>query len=161
MKLTQSFGLRLGMALLALLGTTCLQAQSTATQTSTFSGSTSRLAGDWRSTPAVVLAGSGPTSSRVASDLGAVSQSQRLGRMILLLRSSSQQQQALATELAGLQSPSSGYYHQWLTPAGYANAYANSAEDVAQVAAWLQSEGFTVAATPAGRGWIEFSGTAG
>lgn len=144
------------MALLTLLGVTCLQAQSTATQTGISGGSTSRLAGDWRSTPAMVLAGSGPSSSRVATDLGAISQSRQLNRMILLLNASAGQKQALATELAGSSSS-----RQWLAPAAFANVYANSAADVAQVAAWLQSEGFSVAATPAGRGWIEFSGTAG
>jgi subtilase family serine protease len=79
--------------------------------------------------------------------------------MLLLLAPSAAQQQALTAELANLQNPSSPSYHQWLTPAAFAASYANSASDVAQVSAWLQSAGFKVAPLPAGLGWIEFSGT--
>jgi hypothetical protein len=159
MKLSLRFGRSLVLATLAILGTACVFGETA--QSSTSSSSTSRLVGDWRSSTAVVLAGSGPSSSRVAVDQGEASQSQPLNRMVLLLQSSTAQQQALATELTNLRSSSSGVYHQWLTPAVYASSYANSAADVAQVVAWLQSEGFTVAMLPASRGWIEFSGTAG
>jgi subtilase family serine protease len=79
--------------------------------------------------------------------------------MMLLLSPSAAQQQALATELADLDNPSSPHYHQWLTPTAFAASYANSASDVAAVSAWLESQGFQVAPLPAGRGWIEFSGT--
>ncbi|WP_420237814.1 Ig-like domain repeat protein [Telmatobacter bradus] len=159
MKLSLCFGRSLVLAALAMLGTACVFGETA--QSSTSSSSTSRLVGDWRSSTAVVLAGSGPSSSRVAVDQGEASQSQPLSRMVLLLQSSTAQQQALATELTNLSSTGSGVYHQWLTPATYASSYANSTADVAQVVAWLQSEGFTVAALPASRGWIEFSGTAG
>jgi subtilase family serine protease len=45
--------------------------------------------------------------------------------------------------------------------AEFADRFALSAADAGAVAAWLQSEGFTVAPLPVSRGWIEFSGTAG
>ena len=80
-------------------------------------------------------------------------------RMLLLLRPAPAQEKALAAELAELEDPSSPEYHHWLTPSEFASSYANSASDVAALAAWLESEGFAVAALPAGRGWIEFSGT--
>ncbi len=79
--------------------------------------------------------------------------------MLLLLSTPAAQQQALATELADQQNPSSHSYHRWLTPAAFADSYSNSAADVASVSAWLESEGFGIAPLPAGRGWIEFSGT--
>lgn len=124
----------------------------------------SRLAGDWQSSPPVVLAGSRPPLSvpgqiLAGIDQGAAPADESLSRMLLLLAPSTAQQQALAVELTALQNPSSPQYHQWLTPAAFANTYANSASDVAAVAAWLESEGFEVAPLPAGRGWIEFSGT--
>lgn len=124
----------------------------------------SRLAGDWQSTPPVALSASQPPLGRAGlpisgTDQGAASGDTPLGRMILLLSPSAAQQQALAAELANLQNPSSPQYRQWLTPAAFANAYANSASDVGAVVAWLQSQGFTVAPLPASRGWIEFSGT--
>jgi hypothetical protein len=83
----------------------------------------------------------------------------RLERMILLLKPSITRQLALTGELANLQNPASPHYHEWLTPTAFADAYSNSAEDVSAVSAWLESRGFDVAALPAGRGWIEFSGT--
>ena len=83
----------------------------------------------------------------------------KLDRMLLLLSASAAQQQALATELADQQNPSSPHYHQWLTPTEFAASYSNSAADAGAVSAWLESQGFQVAPLPVGRGWIEFSGT--
>ena len=124
----------------------------------------SRLAGDWRSSEPVTIPASGPPalpSSIAVANLGAAPAGTRLDRMILLLEPSVTQEQALDTELAGLQNPSSSNYHHWLTPAAFASAYSISASDVAAVSAWLQSQGFIVAPLPTGLGWIEFSGTAG
>lgn len=79
--------------------------------------------------------------------------------MLLLLESSAAQKQALDAELANQQNPPSAEYHHWLTPSQFADTYANTASDIAAIASWLESEGFEVAPLPAGRGWIEFSGT--
>ena len=104
------------------------------------------------------IAASKPPAAAAAQTQAAVGL--RLERMVLLLAPSTAQQQALVKELDAQQDTSSPAYHHWLTPAAFAQAYSNSAGDVAQVAAWLASEGFTVAPLPAGRAWIEFSGTA-
>jgi len=80
--------------------------------------------------------------------------------MLLLLAPSVEQEKALDTLLMAQITPGSGSYHQWLTPAQYAARYALSAEDAAQVVAWLEGQGFRVAVLPVSRGWIEFSGTA-
>jgi subtilase family serine protease len=117
------------------------------------------LAGDWRGSALVALSAAKPQLPQTTGDLGAAPPSARLERMLLLLEPSAAQQQALTAELANQQNPSSTEYHHWLTPAAFANSFANSAADVAAVSAWLQSQGFQVAALPAGRGWIEFSGT--
>ncbi len=105
------------------------------------------------------LAGSKPPLSVTGTDEGAAPTGEMLNRMLLLLEPSAAQKQALATELANLQDPSSPVYHDWLTPAAFASKYSNSTADVAAVVAWLQSEGFQVQPLPAGRGWVEFSGT--
>jgi subtilase family serine protease len=141
--------------LLASLGTAGAQIQATQSTETT----ASRLAGDWRSGGTTVLTGSKPQTSLTGSGEGAAPANTTLNRMLLLLAPSAAQQQALATELTNLEDPSSSSYHQWLTPQAFASAYSNSATDVAAVAAWLESEGFQVAPLPAGRGWIEFSGT--
>jgi len=121
--------------------------------------SVTRMAGDWRSTAAVAIPDSVPPVYRTALDQGSAPPNQRLDRMLLLLAPSAVQQQALTTELGNLQNPASPNYHRWLSPASFADAYANSPSDTAAISAWLQSQGFKVAPLPAGRGWIEFSGT--
>ena len=80
--------------------------------------------------------------------------------MLLLLEPSAAQQKALDALLQAQQTRSNCAYHQWLTPAQFADSFANSAADAAAIAAWLTRQGFAVAPLPAGRGWIEFSGTA-
>src|ERR1035437_2527234 len=120
----------------------------------------SRLAGDWRVSAAVTLPGTSPLVPQTALDLGVAPAGSRVERVLLLLEPSPEQQQALNTELQNQQTPGSADYHHWLTPSAFAAKYANSAEDVAAVVAWLESEGLQVATLPAGRGWVEVSGTA-
>ncbi len=118
----------------------------------------SRLSSDWHNAEPITIPGS---AAPATSDLGPAPASAQLDRVLLLLAPSPAQQQALTTELANLQSSSSPHYHQWLTASDFAASYSNSATDVAAISTWLQSEGLQVAPLPAGRGWIEFSGTAG
>jgi hypothetical protein len=146
----KSFGLPLAILLLFSLGASC-QAMAQAPA--------SRLAGDWHGSALVSLTAAKPLLPQITADLGAASPSTRLERMLLLLEPSADQQKALIAELANQQNPASSEYHHWLTPSAFAASYANSSSDVAAVSAWLQSQGFQVAALPAGRGWIEFSGT--
>jgi len=154
-----SFRLPLALLLLSVLGAAAAQTPAN-TLASPNPLATSRLAGDWKTSSTVALPHGGVPQSRIAADLGVAPANQPLSRMILLLSPSDAQQSALTAKLADLQNPASASYHRWLTPAEYAAAYANSASDVAAVVAWLQSQGFAVAALPTGRGWIEFSGTA-
>jgi hypothetical protein len=118
-----------------------------------------RIAGDWRASQWSTVPASRPPVPQGAVDLGIAPEGMQLQRMLLLLEPSPDQQSALDTELAKQQSADSCAWHQWLTPQQFADAFANSAADVNAMAAWLQQAGFTVAPIPAGRGWIEFSGT--
>ena len=154
-------GLLLELLLLLVAGWAQTQAvaQSTTSVTSS-TATTTRLAGDWQSSSAVALSGSAIPAYRASASLGAATTSQQLTRMLLLLQSSASSQQALTAKLADLQNPSSANYHKWLTPAQFGASFGNSASDVAAVVSWLESQGFTVAALPSSRGWIEFSGTA-
>ena len=83
-----------------------------------------------------------------------------LGNITLVLRPSAAQQGALEQLLREQQDPSSANYHQWLTPETYADRFGASAADIAKLADWLASEGFTVKLTARGRDFISFSGTA-
>ncbi|HEX4322889.1 MAG TPA: Ig-like domain repeat protein [Acidobacteriaceae bacterium] len=96
---------------------------------------------------------SGSSSSSISSV--------RLERMLLLLQPSAAQQKSLDTLLIAQQTPGNANYRQWLTAAQFADRYGVSAKDAAAVVTWLRGQGFTVAPLPAGRGWIEFSGTVG
>jgi hypothetical protein len=120
----------------------------------------SRLNGDWRSSPPVAIVGGPPALPKGAGVLEEAPAGTRLDRMLLLLEPSVEQKESLNAELGNQQDPKSTEYHRWLTPSQFADAYANSIGDVTEVVSWLQSEGFVVAPLPAGRGWIEFSGTA-
>lgn len=120
----------------------------------------SRLAGDWHASAAVPLEVGKPVAVPAGADLGVAPSNTRLDRMLLLLEPSPSQEQALVAFLQNQQLSGNCAYHQWLTPPRFADAFANSASDVAAISAWLAQQGFAVAPLPAGRGWIEFSGTA-
>src|SRR5215475_3607009 len=61
------------------------------------------------------------------------------------------------TELPISTSPN---YRKWLTPEQFGDRFGLSADDLAKVAAWLESEGMKVGRIARGRNWIQFSGTA-
>jgi uncharacterized protein (TIGR03437 family) len=77
------------------------------------------------------------------------------------LRRTEAQQKALDRLLEELQDPSSPNYHHWLTPEEFGARFGASATDIAQVTAWLKSEGLAVEDTARGRNWIMFSGATG
>jgi subtilase family serine protease len=156
-----SFGLALAGLLLSSLGAAVAQSagDNPADEGRPVGSPVSRIAGDWRSSDAVVLSTVRPDAIAAAADLGPAPPGERLERMLLLLAPSATQRQALTKELENQQNPASAAYHHWLTPEAFADAYGNSRTDVSAVADWLRRGGFTVAPPPAGRGWIEFSGT--
>ena len=92
-------------------------------------------------------------------DQGAASSSMQTGRMMLMLQASDAQKTALHHYLDDLQNPASANYRKWLTPETYGKAYGISDADLAQVEAWLESEGFRIESVPASRNRVVFSGT--
>ncbi len=121
----------------------------------------SRIAGDWRASAAVVIADRRLPLPQDSVDMGVAPAETRLERMLLLLQPSQGQQDGLDAAIERQQTIGSCAFHRWLTAAQFADAFANSAADVKAVAEWLSSFGFEVAPVPEGRGWVEFSGTAG
>jgi subtilase family serine protease len=83
-----------------------------------------------------------------------------MDRMILILKSSPEQESQLRTLLDSQQSKGSPHYHRWLTPDEFGQMFGPSAEDIDQVKTWLEGQGFSVGQIPHGRRWMEFSGTA-
>jgi hypothetical protein len=91
-------------------------------------------------------------------DQGTAPGSMPTGRIMLVLKRSDAQEQALKQYLGDLQNPNSGNYRKWITPAQFGKLYGISDTDLTAVTAWLQSQGFTVDKIPQARNVIEFSG---
>ena len=98
--------------------------------------------------------------TRTAVDAGRANGSIQLERMKLIFQPTAAQQKELDVLLAQQQEPSSPNFHKWLTPEQYANRFGLSQSDVAKVAAWLRSQGFSIAEIARGRTYIAFNGTA-
>ena len=112
-------------------------------------------------TQVVTLEGNVHPLARADFDQGPVNPEMRLERMVLLLKLSPVQQTALDALVEEQQNPGSPLFHQWLTPAEYGAEFGVSEPEMAQVTAWLASQGLTVDEIPAGRQLVVFSGTAG
>jgi len=112
-------------------------------------------------TQAVTLQGNVHPLARAEFDLGPVSAETRMERMILVLKASADRQAALDALVEAQHDPQSPLFHKWLTPADFAARFGASPEDLAQVAGWLASHGFTVDEIPASNRLILFSGNAG
>src|SRR5438046_3927815 len=81
--------------------------------------------------------------------------------MILILNPRTQTEDTPDQFIAQLHDPNSPLYQQWLTPEQFGKRFGISDDDLADVTAWLQRRGFTIDEIPAGRMWINFSGTGG
>jgi subtilase family serine protease len=99
--------------------------------------------------------------ARPEYDQGPVASSMQLQGMALNFNRSAAQQASLAALLTAQQNPSSSSYHQWLAAAQFGEQFGMSQQDLDQVTAWLQSQGFTVDKVAESRTSIRFSGTAG
>jgi len=95
----------------------------------------------------------------LAADLGSAPGQTLLQGMSLRFTPSTAQQAALDQLLADQQNPASPHYHQWLTPPQYAAQFGLSGNDIAKIAAWLTSQGFTVTGVANGGSFITFDGT--
>ena len=112
-------------------------------------------------TRTITLTGNRHPLAQGAFDVGAASPRHRMDKMILVLDSSDEQNQALDELIAAQHNPASAGYQKWLTPDEFADQFGVSQNDVDQISAWLTSHGFSVDEVPAGRRTIVFSGTAG
>jgi hypothetical protein len=91
-------------------------------------------------------------------DQGAAPGTMETGRIMLVLKRSDVQENALKQYIADLQNPNSPNYRKWLTPTQIGSRYGISDTDLNAVTGWLESQGFTVEKVPAARTFIIFSG---
>ena len=120
-----------------------------------------RPSGQLDETQAVTLPGNVSPLARPEFDQGPVSAETRMDQMLLLLKPSPAQQAEQDALIQAQQNPTSPLFHQWLTPARFGTRFGASAQDLAQITAWLAAHGFTVDEIPAGNRLVVFSGTAG
>lgn len=109
----------------------------------------------------VVLRGNTRPEANAKNDRGRVADSFRLDHMILQLRRSPAQEQALEEYIEQLNDPAAPAFHQWLTAEQLGEKYGPAQADIDKITAWLKSHGFTVNGVAASRMTINFSGTAG
>lgn len=109
----------------------------------------------------VRLAGNTRPEAIAQNDRGPVADDLVMDHMLLQLRRSPEQEQAMQEFIDQLHDPQSPSFHKWLTADQIAQRFAPAQEDVDKVTAWLGSHGFTVNLVYSGRILIDFSGTAG
>ena len=100
------------------------------------------------------------TMSAQGADIGAVPDSQNVPSITVTLKRTASQQADLESFLTDVRTKGSSSYHQWLTPAQFAQRFAPSADSVAQVTTWLQAQGLQVASASAGGMRLTVTGTA-
>ena len=108
----------------------------------------------------VTLPGNVRPMFRPENDLGRVDGSLRLENVSLMFALTESQQAGLTALLDDLQNPLSPSFHRWLTPEQFAQRFGLSPNDMNQIAAWLEAQGFTVTRKARSRTWVSFSGTA-
>ena len=109
----------------------------------------------------VTLAGNTRPEANAENDRGRVPDGLPMEHMMLQLRRSPQQEQALEAFTEGLNNPESPSFHQWLTPEQFGAAYGLPQEDLSTLTGWLQSNGFAINEVYPSGMMIDFSGTAG
>src|SRR3981081_930431 len=109
----------------------------------------------------VELKGTTSPLLKASVDSGRMAGGQNLGRMLLMLAPTADQEQQAAKLLSALHDSSSPAYHKWLTPAQYGQQFGVAPEDASKVQQWLQGQGLTVHEVGQSRRFIVFSGTVG
>jgi hypothetical protein len=106
------------------------------------------------------LSGNVHPLARPEFDQGEAPADLTLGRMLMILKRSPQQEADLERLLEDQQDIHSPPYHQWLTPQQFGERFAPVASDIDAVTQWLTSKGFQVSQISKSRLIIEFSGNA-
>lgn len=119
-----------------------------------------RITGPIRADQVTVVPGGLHPLTTIAKDEGALPGDFAIHGMELVFDRSTEQQADLQKLLAQQQARGNAMYHKWLTPSQFAARYGVSQSDLNAVAAWLQSQGFTVNQVPPSADRIVFSGTA-
>jgi subtilase family serine protease len=106
------------------------------------------------------LEGNTRPEANAENDRGLVPSFFPMEHLLLQLKRSPENEQALEAYIAQLSDHDSPNFHHWLTANQFGETYGVSEEDLKSVTDWLQSEGFRVNVIYPSRMVIDFSGTA-
>ena len=109
----------------------------------------------------VTLAGNTRPEATAENDLGTVADSLALNHMMLQLKRSAAQEQAVVQFVSELQNPNSPNFHKWLSAAEFGQRFGAAESDVRTVTGWLEAQGFKVNNVYPSGMVIDFSGNAG
>ncbi|HET9402635.1 MAG TPA: protease pro-enzyme activation domain-containing protein, partial [Candidatus Acidoferrales bacterium] len=108
----------------------------------------------------VTLRGNTRPEANSKNDRGPISGSTYIEHILLLLRRSPEQEQALQEFTSALTDHASPNFHQWLNPAEFGDQYGVAQQDLDEITGWLESNGFTVNVVYGSGMMIDFSGYA-
>ncbi|HVN10024.1 MAG TPA: protease pro-enzyme activation domain-containing protein, partial [Patescibacteria group bacterium] len=109
----------------------------------------------------VVLRGNTRAEANARNDRGLVADDLPMDHLLLQLRRSPEQEQALQHFLDDLQTKGSPAFHSWIAAQEFGARFGLAKQDLDAISSWLQAHGFTVNVVyPSGMA-IDFSGTAG
>jgi hypothetical protein len=108
----------------------------------------------------VTLPGNTRPEANARNDRGRVPDGFPLEHMMLLLRRSPAQEQALEKLIDRLHDSDSPDFHHWLTARELGEVYGLAGEDIQTVTGWLKSHGFSVDVVYPNGFVVDFSGTA-
>lgn len=119
-----------------------------------------RIAGRIDPANLVTLPGNTRPEAIAKNDRGPISGSTYIEHMLLLLRRSPEQEQALQEFTSSVTDHSSPNFHQWITPAEFGDRYGVAQQDLNEITGWLESSGFSVNLVYDSGMMIDFSGYA-
>ena len=120
-----------------------------------------RITGPIDGNHAVALKGNMHPRALASNDRGPLDPLTRIPYMRMALKPTGDQAADLEEFLEAQRDPSSSDYHRWLSPEEFGDRFGVSQNDLDQISAWLESQGFTVEKVARAQNWIAFSGTAG
>jgi hypothetical protein len=109
----------------------------------------------------VTLRGNTRPEAQAKNDRGRVSDDLPLPHMMLQLRRTAEQEEALQQFINDIHDPTSPLFHHWITAEEFGRRYGVPPAGISQITGWLESQGFNVNLVYPNQMVIDFSGSAG
>jgi hypothetical protein len=119
-----------------------------------------RVAQSVDETNRIALSGNTRPEARPANDRGAVANDFAMDHMLLQLKRSPEQEQAVQKFIDDLHTKGSPNFHHWLTAQEFGERFGLAKPDIDAVTGWLESHGFRINVVYPSGTLIDFSGTA-